>query len=261
MAVITAAQPESPFPLSQSLRPVAQNPILMMATPEESQVRHFVEMSIASLGRLESNLLRLGYRFANGDGAIRCLTAGTNLALQRLKEQYTDLPQLFVAWYDRVEYVDFRQERTQLLERSDEIVAGLGLNCTLVFESLSRVQQLQDDLESLGHGCRNEALQETPRTFIPTGVCASNSTPKGVWLPDRSNDPVLYDAGAGPVTMASEITRSLRAGGFPFWKEMFSRRRFRSPIPNTPRYPEILPQLMEGVAVPVLCFGYVSESL
>jgi hypothetical protein len=261
LAVITAAQQESPFPLSQSLRRVAQNPILMMATPEESQVRHFVEMSIASLGRLESNLLRLGYRFANGDGAIRCLTAGTNLALQRLKEQYTDLPQVFVAWYDRVEYVDFRQERTQLLERSDEIVAGLGLNCTLVFESLSRVQQLQDDLESLGHGCRNEALQETPQTFIPTGVCASNSTPKGVWLPDRSNDPVLYDAGAGPVTMASEITRSLRAGGFPFWKEMFSRRRFRSPIPNTPRYPEILPQLMEGVAVPVLCSGYVSESL
>ena len=207
------------------------------------QIRDFVEVAISNLVQIEENLHKLGYKFANKGGAVKRIPPNTNSALAELREEFELIPNLFATWYDCVEYVDFSQDESQLLEPCEIPVAGLGLNCTLVFESLSTRQRRQSLLESAGFMCRRAEGDE----FIPLGTYASNSTPKGLWLPDTSSDPVIYDAGAGPMSMSDEITLAIRAGGFPFWERMFTKRRISSPIPNMPRFREILPALLEGV--------------
>lgn len=210
---------------------------------QKSDIPQFVDSSINKLLRLESNLRRLGYKFANLDGPIRLIAPGTSTHLDKLYERYAEIPALLSEWYDRLDYVDFRQDKSQLLYPSQDVTAGLGLNCSLVFEPLSQHTQLQTVLEANGYSCKNSKGQD----LIPIGCYASNCMPKGVWLPDSSIDPVLYDAGAGPVSMGTALDQAIQAGGFPFWRHLFSKRRITSPIPNTPRYLEILPQLIEGV--------------
>ena len=207
------------------------------------RMRDFVEVAIGNVVRIEVNLRKRGYKFANKRGAIRQIPPDTNPALATLRQKYELVPALFYAWYDRVEFVDFSQDERQLSEPSDDAVAGLGLNCTLVFGSLSTVQQRQSILERAGFGC----TQVNGRDFVPLGTYASNSMPRGVWLPEGASDPIIYDAGSGPTSMGDDIIRAIRAGGFPFWEWMFAKRRISSPIPNTPRYHEILPALLEGV--------------
>ena len=214
-------------------------------TNDSLQLRDFVETAIGNLEQIEANLRKLGYRFSNKRGAIGRIPSGTNQELARLKQKYESVPSLFFALYDRVEYIDFTQEKNQLSEPCGEVVAGLGLNCTLIFESLAKTEELQTLIEENGFRCEDADGKE----FIPIGSYASNSMPKGIWLPNSSNDPIIYDAGAGPVSMGSELTRAIQAGGFPFWSKMFAKRRFTSPIPNTPKYLDILPVLMEGVVV------------
>lgn len=214
-----------------------------MTTNDPGQLRAFVELAVTNLLQIEANLQKLGYKFANQHGAVGQLTVSANPALEKLRQAYDKVPDLLCVWYDRVEYVDFSQDKAQLSEPSDNPVAGLGLNCTLVFGSLSTVCERQTMLEVNGISCKKGEGCE----FFPLGTFASNCMPKGVWLPDGANDPIIYDAGAGPVTMSDEIIQSIRAGGFPFWEQMFSKRRISSPIPNTPRYPDILPALLEGV--------------
>ncbi|MFN7732512.1 MAG: hypothetical protein ACK5OB_11460 [Pirellula sp.] len=214
-----------------------------MTTNDTQQMRDFVEAAIANLIQIEGNLLKLGYKFANEQGAIKRIPPNTNSGLAELKHEYEQLPDFFVAWYDRIEFVDFSQHEGQLIEPSENPIAGLGLNCTMVFGSLSTRRERQTTLEATGFQCKTA----DGNVFVPLGTYASNSMPKGLWLPDNSRDPIIYDAGAGPVSMIEEITRAIRAGGFPFWEVMFTKRRISSPIPNTPRYRDILPALLEGV--------------
>lgn len=210
---------------------------------ESNWIRDFVEVAIANLVRIESNLRKLGYDFDNKEGPIKQIGHGTNQELNRIRQQYNCVPEFLVAWYDRVEYVDFTQHMEQLLEPSDHPVAGLGLNCTLVIKSLESVCELQTMVELDGFKCKNVDGKD----FIPFGSYSSNSTPKGVWLPDSDIDPVIYDDGAGPIRMSREIAHSINSGGFPFWASMFSKRRFSSPILNVPKYHEIKPELFAGI--------------
>jgi hypothetical protein len=214
-----------------------------MTTNETLSIRDFAETAIANLMQIATNLSGLGYKFANKQGAVKRIVLNTNPGLAELRQKYERIPELFCAWYDRVEYVDFTQDESQLSEPSENPVAGLGLNCVLVFQSISTRKKRQELLEEAGFKCSTADGRE----FIPLGTYASNSMPKGLWLPDTSSDPSIYDAGAGPVSMSDEITRAIRAGGFPFWERMFAKRRISSPIPNTPRFREILPALLEGV--------------
>ncbi len=205
--------------------------------------QEFVEAAISNLTRIEANLHLLGYKFANRQGAIKLIPSGTNSALFKLREKYQVVPELLFAWYDRIDYIDFSQEVSQLSEPCEDPVAGLGLNCTLIFEPLSKLQENRTLLEATGF----RSIENDGKEFLPIGTYASNSMPKGIWLPNASTDPIIYDSGTGPVSMGDEISRAIRAGGFPFWEQMFSKRRISSPIQNVPRYPEILATLMEGV--------------
>ncbi len=207
------------------------------------QTQDFANVVVRNLIQIEINLCKLGYKFANPRGAIVPNLNNENRALRKLSEAYGVLPTLFTALYERVEYVDFTQDSSQLMEPNDDLVAGLGLNCTLVFGSLDTLQERQEALTSSGWKCMNLA----GNVFIPFGSYASNSTPKGVWLPDGATDPTIYDAGAGAISLGNEIRSSIRAGGFPFWKQMFAKRRFTSPIKNVPNYRVILPLLLEGI--------------
>ena len=214
-----------------------------MSLAHRNQVCDFVDTAITNMLRIEVNLRRLGYVFANPQGPVQLAPGGANTALIELQQRIGQLPDLFIALYSRAKCIDFSQDKRQLLDRQDHPVAGLGLNCTLVFESISTAPERQATLEGNHFSC----MKPSGDLFFPLGTYASNSQPKGVWLPDTSIDPVIYDAGAGPVTMSKEITLALRAGGFPFWGHMFAKRRVTSPIQNMPQYRGILPSLMEGV--------------
>lgn len=81
--------------------------------------------------------------------------------------------------------------------------------------------------------------REDGKNFLPLGTFAFNCEPKGVWLPDQSVDPVLYDGGRGPVSLSEELRTVFSSGGFPFWAHMFRRRAFVSPLGFSPKYPEL----------------------
>lgn len=206
-------------------------------------VDSFIEGAIQNLLRLADNLRALGYRFASDSGPVALVSGGLNAELEVLRGRVSPLPLLFDRWYSTVKYLDFSQDASQLLEPSSEAVAGLGLNCTLLFSDLSDLLETKTHVEENGFVCTGAHGEE----FIPFGSYASNSTPKGIWIPGGSVDPVIYDAGLGPITMSEEIAKAIACGGFPFWDKMFSRRRFTSPIPNTPRFKEIYSRLQEGI--------------
>jgi hypothetical protein len=193
--------------------------------------------------KLESNLLKLGYKFANPLGAIHQIEPGSNSSLEEIRNKYHRVPRFFEQWYDHVEYIDFSQHECQLTQSSSDLVAGLGLNCQLIFAPLSDYVNRQIELNKKGGSC----LDLDGAEFIPTGAFASNCEPKGIWLPSSEDDPVLYDDGSGPVTMRTEIMIAINQSGFPFWEKMFSKRRFTSSIPNTPKFREICSDLRAGI--------------
>jgi hypothetical protein len=215
-----------------------------MKTNETQWINDFVDVAIANLVQIEANLRKLGYKFANAEGPIKLIPPNTNPGLAELRQKYDQIPEFFSAWYDRVEFVDFSQDEDQLWEPSDHPVAGLGYNCMLTFDSLSTRQDRQAMIMEEG---RLKYETANGREFVPFGAGASNNDPTGIWLPDSSSDPVIYNDGGGPITMSYEISRSIRAGGFPFWELMFRKRKVRFTLSSIPKYREILPLLLEGV--------------
>lgn len=210
-----------------------------MGFESEAEVATFIKRTEHNLQRLQENLAFLGYQFASLDGPFVFAEACDRAALANLEKLCGPLPLLYRSIFSRFRFIDFRQSQQQLLEPSDMEVAGLGLNCSLVF------------LPVVPAGDTTEKPMPVERVggryFIPTGGVASNCSAKGVWLPDSSADPILYDDGGGPVTMAGEIECAVQAGGFPLWENLTAKRLFTSPIANTPAYRKLLPILIQGL--------------
>lgn len=194
-----------------------------------------------ALARLHANLCELGYEFANPSGPISHASGTDVLLLGELEEKYGAFPLLFRSWYQTFRYVDFRQSERQLTQPGSP-VSGLGLNCPLVFVALVDMEMLRTDLKQCGYN-----VGRGSESFLPTGAMASNCEPKGVWVPSSDIDPVLYDEGAGPISFATEVEMALRAGGFPFWYNIYRKARHISPLGHSPAFPIIFPKLVQGL--------------
>ena len=128
-----------------------------------------------------------------------------------------------------------RKIRNRLYE-DGELASGLGCNITLVFRDLRWCLNFREELRAK---CKLMSRESLDRSFLPTGGIASNNEPKGIWLPSGSPDAPLYDDGAGPVFFSEEIRVALRAGGFPYWEQMFKRRRVSSHLGFCAKLPEL----------------------
>jgi hypothetical protein len=216
----------------------------MAATIKNSTgIDQFIEIARHNLIALQANLLELGYEFANSLGAVQLADERSKKAVHSLEQQFGELPVLYRKWYESFRCVDFSQKSSQLRDATGHRMSGLGLNCPLIFLDIDTCVRLRHEIE--GHGVRIQ--NEKGQKIIPFGSAATNCDPKGIWVPDSTMDPIIYDEGAGPVTMAQEVVAAFTAGGFPFWKKMFGRRRFTSPIGVAPAYQEILAALLRNL--------------
>lgn len=216
-----------------------------MAAPitDNAGIDQFIETARHNLLALQSNLIELGYEFANPRGAVQLADREAKQAVLVFEQRTGQLPALYRRWYESFRCVDFTQKQPQLRDVSGHRLAGLGLNCPLIFLDVSASLQLQKELEGQGLRIRNAKGQE----LIPLGGSATNCAPKGVWIPNNAVDPVIYDEGAGPVTMSQEVIAALEAGGFPFWAKMHRHRRITSPIGVVPAFEELLPLLRKNL--------------
>lgn len=203
-----------------------------MALLTIEDVDSFLQRVEVALVELEAALRDLGYRFENPNGPVQFHESQVALdKLDSIRANYGHLPVLFERLYTRFREVDFSQHPAQLLEPNSDPVAGLGLNCSLIF---LRLEDSAARLKDIASQPNSGTYFREQSHFIPTGGIASNCTYKGIWVPDASMDPVLFDDGGGPITLSCELANAIRAGGFPFWKHLFTKRRFSSPIRNTP---------------------------
>jgi len=199
----------------------------------------------SNLLTLQSNLSHLGYAFANPLGPVQLADEASLNILDRIEREKGKLPILYRRWYEMFHSVDFSQDKSQLHATSEHKLAGLGLNCPLIFLSLDTCIKLQAELSAYGY----YKIQVNGMEFIPTGDYASNCEPKGVWIPSDEFDPVLYDAGGGPVSFSQSLRTAIDAGGFPFWQQAYTRRTISSPLQFNPAYKEIQNDLLRNIVL------------
>src|SRR5882724_7337045 len=209
-----------------------------------TDIDRFIEFARHNLLALQANLTGLGYRFAASTGGVQLADDEAEKMIRILEKRFGQLPALYRKWYESFACVDFSQDPTQLRDSSGEKLAGLGLNCPLVFLDINSCLRLQKSLEGAGVHTRHGNTLE----LLPFGGSASNCEPKGVWVPNAALDPIIYNEGAGPVTMSQEIIAAFEAGGFPFWRNMYRRGRFTSPLGVAPAYQDILPLLLKNLS-------------
>lgn len=145
-------------------------------------VEHFLENARHNLLALQSNLMELGYEFANARGAVQLADEEAKQAVLTLEQRKGELPALYRKWYESFRCVDFTQQDSQLRDSTGHRLAGLGLNCPLVFIDIGASMDLQEELEGYSVHIRNAKGQE----LIPIGGSATNCDPKGVWIPNSA---------------------------------------------------------------------------
>ncbi len=200
-----------------------------------TEVGDFIAKCRHNVVALHKNLTGIGYRFLRDNGPVQFATESDREALAEIDQRFGPLPIVFRRWYESFSYVDFSQDPKQLYE-DGELASGLGCNITLVFRDLRWCLNFREELRAK---CKLMSRESLDRSFLPTGGIASNNEPKGIWLPSGSPDAPLYDDGAGPVFFSEEIRVALRAGGFPYWEQMFKRRRVSSHLGFCAKLPEL----------------------
>jgi len=206
-----------------------------------------------SLTRIRMNLDDLGYEFLDPNPIV--FADETDKAvLNNLESRWGTLPLFYKEWYRRFRNVDFSQASSQLFASEPCDVAGLGLNMTLVFRDIKSSLILRDELAVSEMEVSRERNGKEQH-FMPTGAIASNCEPKGVWLPDATIDPVLFNDGGGPITFTTELRMAIAGCGFPFWVHLFKRRIISLPLKFGPAWKKIEPALRRG-APPIGCRIY-----
>jgi hypothetical protein len=214
-----------------------------MAIDSLETLTEYMRWIEASLQQLAANLQALGYEFENQLGPLaKSESSDTSIAM--VESCYGELPKAYRLLYSTFAHIDFRQSHRQLHTAGSNL-SGLGFNCPLVFVSLAEVPRLRDELVDSGF-----SVDVDGRRFLPTGDAASNCEPKGVWVPSTEIDPILFDDGAGPISLIDDLEGALIAGGFPIWPPTFKQRIRSSPLGHLPAYPTLLPQLLRGIDPP-----------
>jgi len=210
--------------------------------------RLFMQEIAENLEALKRNLTNLGYRFAAQNDPILYAESVDQIKLNALADQFGPLPLFFQMWYEHFRSVDFTQHPSQLHSDCPSPIAGLGYNCVLIFQSIDSAMSMRTLLVEKNIPVeRQEKFRAKSSFLFPTGAIASNCCPKGVWIPDESKDPILYDDGAGPISFSCEIRSALEHGGFPFWSKLARRGKSYLPIKHSPDFLQILLLLMQGI--------------
>lgn len=207
-----------------------------------SEVDNFLHSCSHNLRIMQSNLVGIGYYFLRPSGPFQPANDQDREVIREAERRFGQFPLLLRRWYETFRYVDFSQDSNQFEDRSLPI-AGLGYNMALMFPEIEYCIQYQSELRQSGSG----VSRECGNNFLPFSTFASNCEPKGVWLPDGSVDPIIYDDGGGPVSFSQELRTIFATGGFPFWEHMFRKRRFVSPLGFSPNYPELRNALLKDL--------------
>lgn len=210
---------------------------------------YFVCLVRKNAEQLAANLARLGYEFESPNPVVY-----VGLTEARRPNGVDALPHpipiLTREWYAQIGRLDFRQAEGQL--NQDGILGGLGQNCPLYFLDLNGSLAMQGELSAEEDREGFQYWEGRPgRTgfFLPTGTWASNSEPKGTYLPDQSFDPSIYNEGAGWVTLGSELRSAFQWGGFPRWRRLASPSSRLKPTRPYPNFEELLPELLRGIVM------------
>lgn len=215
-----------------------------VAEPLRAVVRMFVERAADNFERLVANLMRMGYKFHSPSPFVRLAQRPASVVQSGVDEH---LPLLLREWYSVIAHVDLRQDVEQMRDPTSDLVS-LGFNCTAVFLSYDEGRRMtdEDDLTPLDYDV------EPPRPvrgspFVCLGAFASNCEPIGYWAERDPFDPIVYDDGGGPVSMADHVRDVLRWGGFPLWESMVLTPE-RGPILRLhPDFPRLLSSLRRGL--------------
>lgn len=203
----------------------------------------FLSLVRQNCEQLERNLKAVGYEFRSDNPLV--VDSPSSSELDLLPQP---VPMLTRAWYACFESLDFRQADSQA--GSEGVLGGLGQNCPLYFLSLRESMRfavgLAEEQES-DDFVYWEGRPGRTASFLPTGTWASNSEPKGVYLPDASFDPLLYNDGAGWVTLGGELRNAFRWGGFPRWRRIIEAPMRLPPARPFPDFGALLPELMKGI--------------
>lgn len=230
-----------------ALGPRVTEPILR--SDARAVTREIVDRSFHNLRLLKTRLDDAGYMFEQPFDALREAQGSDASSIAYVEHMLGELPLILREWYGRIASVDFRQHRHQLYGTAEyreaahgKALVGLGLNPVLLFLPLSRCIQMQSEI--IDECSNSEMVAGKMSNLLPLGGYASNNEPKGVRLPLRSVDGVIYNDGAGDVDFVDELRLAFGWGGFPFWgRLMAGRRRFSSPIDHVPDFVGILPYL------------------
>ncbi|MEZ6134913.1 MAG: hypothetical protein R3C53_08395 [Pirellulaceae bacterium] len=209
--------------------------------------REVVDRSLKNLESLKKTLLDLGYMFEHGEACLKVHQKNNFDELLEVQSSLGTFPIILQAWYERIERVDFSQNRTQTRQPNDESplsVNGLGYGSIIQFNSIKESLRLRAELiaERIEDGEEPAELL----SFFPTGGFGSNSMPKGVQLPSQEVDGILYNEGFGDIRFVDELRMIFGAGGFPYWNRNVKKRFPTSPVPAIPNFPELLPVLTKG---------------
>ena len=149
--------------------------------------------------------------------------------MSALEESLGTFPLLVREWYLRIASVDFSQSPSQEAGPAGSDVCGLGVNCTLIMQSIDACREQWSDL-SREHAEDVRAARRSGRgslgpehlpAFLALGPIASNCDLMGFRLPNLGVDGVYYNDGAGDIYFIDHLRSIFDWGGFPFcrWYE------------------------------------------
>ena len=225
---------------------IYNGPLLPDATSVASEI---VERSYKNLCHLLRQLNDFGYLFQHPEDALVEASSDDITALEVTESTMGYLPLLARKWYERIKSVDFSQRGTQMFTENDSPsspVSGLGLHTPLVFLSLPKCLSLQEQIRSQAASVGDD-LSDFEH-FLPLGIWASNSNPKGFMLPCQSFDAEYFNDGAGPVYFVEDLRNAFQWGGFPRWRLLLSGKKQAHPFRHIPAFETILPILRDGLA-------------
>jgi hypothetical protein len=219
---------------------VFDSPLLDDAVAVANEI---VDRSIRNLSLIHTRLTELGYHFADESAAFVVNDPSARKTVERFEDVMGQMPMLISVWYSRISSVNFEQSSTQLFDNSSDL-GGLGWHAELVFQSLHAAHtQWNEYAEDVKRDHKHYVKQgvQLDSTVIPTlftGGCASNCDAKGIELPCRKFDAVLYNDGGGDVLTVHEIRKSFAHAGFPIlfqWESLQSTLQYLVPKPDIER--------------------------
>lgn len=210
----------------------------------EAVVRMFVERATHNFERLVENLSGVGYRFCAERPFARRVGPRDRSQDRALAPR---MPLLMREWYCRIERVDLRQDPEQMYDDQSHLIS-LGYCATAVMLPFDEGRRMAEEEELTPMDYDSEPPRPArDSAFVCLGAFASNCDAIGYWVESVPFDPIIFDDGAGPVTMADHIRHIFEWGGFPLWKHMILTPERAPVLEAHPDFPKLLPALRRGL--------------